>query len=883
MRKFFLSKPMIATGLGLLLSFAAIADPTLAGGLYHSLAVDGAGRVLSWGEDGSGQLGSGRATYVATPTVVKDLPGNSVVVALSAGVFYSLALLEDGRVLAWGDNAEGVLGDGSTQSHSSPLAVLGISGISRIHSGDRHAMATDAQGKVWTWGLNHLGQLGHSSGAYQAATARSVAVVGAADARGGAGHSLALTTSGEVWSWGDNRMGQLGVATPSQSDLPIRVEFPVGTPVIVAIDASGDQSYALDRDGGLWAWGDNRYRQLADAAVNQRSTPTRIAALPKVTAVSAGRVGAAAITTDGAVWFWGGYDAVAAPAKLAGLSGSASAIRVGEYHMMVKLSDGSLVGTGGNFNGQLGDGSTTTPAPGTSVKPALLSGPVHDVAVGHKHSLAVDATGRLWGWGDDLKGQTGSATETTRNIPAAVANLGPSSQVAAGDGHSLALLNDGTVFGWGDNFGGAVGSGQSGVRTRPEAVLGLTGIRQISAAKASSAAIDSNGVLWVWGDNSQGQLARPLNESSLDRPVKAQDVPPLAQVALGGAHGLGLDRSGTGWAWGDNRDGQLGDGAATGGLTLRAIRGLTNLRALAAGEGHSLALDGQGRVWAWGRNSFAQVSPAADLSVTSPRQVTGLPPIQAIAAGLGSSLALDFDGRIWGWGLNQFGELGQGNTGFTSAPSLADGDQYARLSAAPWHTLTARRDGVAWSFGWNDYGQLGEGSFVRQTRYVGVVNPTLDAFLDLQTSDVNLPTPSGKSLPFFSQTRKVGGNRRLTLSTAVQIPAATGVRSGNHVAAVGYNAYVVALVPGTSVGSAGTAIFLKTRTASWQNYVGGPIEEYMRGVSASNDQAILIDILGGDDISQLVGTQFIVGYGLDDAEMLAAQRFRVVFQVGALQ
>jgi hypothetical protein len=273
------------------------------------------------------------------------------------------------------------------------------------------------------------------------------------------------------------------------------------------------------------------------------------------------------------------------------------------------------------------------------------------------------------------------------------------------------------------------------------------------------------------------------------------------------------------------------------------------------------------------------------LALAIPVQVAGLPTIVAVAAGLGSSLALDATGRLWGWGLNQFGELGQGSTGFSLNPALVDGDTYARLSAAPWHTLATRTDGVAWAFGWNDFGQLGDGSFVRQTLPVGVVNPTLDAFLDLQAEGLNLAIPAGKAVPFFSQTRKLGSSRRLVLSTGIQVPPLPVVRGGPRPAAVGYNVYVVALVPGAVVGqpAAPALIFLKSRVASWQGFLGFPLAEYLRGVSADANSTILVDILTNDDISLLVGTKFLIGYGLDDAEMLASGRFRLVYEVQAAQ
>ncbi|MBK6596326.1 MAG: hypothetical protein IPG23_28545 [Burkholderiales bacterium] len=109
-------------------------------------------------------------------------------------------------------------------------------------------------------------------------------------------------------------------------------------------------------------------------------------------------------------------------------------------------------------------------------------------------------------------------------------------------------------------------------------------------------------------------------------------------------------------------------------------------------------------------------------------------------------------------------------------------------------------------------------------------------------------------------------------------------RGLNQAAAVSYNVYVVALVRAggnTSTGPLG--VFLKTRVASWQQYVGGPLGEYLRGVSENGTNAILVDILANDDISQLVGTQFLIGYGLDDNEMLSAGRYRLVYEVGAGQ
>ena len=71
------------------------------------------------------------------------------------------------------------------------------------------------------------------------------------------------------------------------------------------------------------------------------------------------------------------------------------------------------------------------------------------------------------------------------------------------------------------------------------------------------------------------------------------------------------------------------------------------------------------------------------------------------------------------------------------------------------------------------------------------------------------------------------------LSTGLQIPPTATARGANQAAAVSYNVYVVALVRAGAATSANPlGIFLKTRVASWQQYVGGPLGEYLRGVSA---------------------------------------------------
>ena len=130
-----------------------------------------------------------------------------------------------------------------------------------------------------------------------------------------------------------------------------------------------------------------------------------------------------------------------------------------------------------------------------------------------------------------------------------------------------------------------------------------------------------------------------------------EQSPPIVAIDAGYYHSLALDKDGMVWAWGDNEDGQLGDGTTTDRWTPIKVRDIRSIKAISAGYYHSLALDKDGRVWAWGEHSAA-----------IPVRVGFITGITAISAGRGHSLALDKDGMVWAWGENYRGQLGDGTT-----------------------------------------------------------------------------------------------------------------------------------------------------------------------------------------------------------------------------
>lgn len=184
------------------------------------------------------------------------------------------------------------------------------------------------------------------------------------------------------------------------------------------------------------------------------------------------------------------------------------------------------------------------------------------------------------------------------------------------------------------------------------------------------------------------------------------------RIAAGPTHSLAVKKDGTAWAWGQNYDGQLGDGTTTNRLTPVQVSGLTGVVAVAAGYSHSLALKSDGTVWAWGLNANGQVGDGPTTTIRSrPVQVPGLSSMTAVAAGQDTSLSVRSDGTVWAWGANNVGNLGDGTTTRRFAPVQVHGlTGVVSVSASSYGSMALKSDGTVWTWGSNAQGQLGDGT-----------------------------------------------------------------------------------------------------------------------------------------------------------------------------
>jgi alpha-tubulin suppressor-like RCC1 family protein len=282
-------------------------------GCYHTLALTATGRLLAAGRNSAGQLGIGisSVTNHETPVHVK-LPAGIKVTAVRAGCEFSLALTSTGRVLAWGDNFYGQLGDGTRHEHDTPVRVDLPAGtkVKAISAGDQFGLALTTTGHILAWGRNTSGQLGDGTTTDSAVPVRASFPPGTSisSVAAGVAHVLALTSTGKAYAWGYNGYGQLGDGTTTDAGLPVLVHIALpGAGRVTALFAGCYHSLARTSKGKVLAWGRNNAGQLGNGTTTDSGTAVRVA-LPAgttVTAVSAGCLHSLALTSTGRVLAWG--------------------------------------------------------------------------------------------------------------------------------------------------------------------------------------------------------------------------------------------------------------------------------------------------------------------------------------------------------------------------------------------------------------------------------------------------------------------------------------------------------------------------------------------------------------------------------------------------
>lgn len=302
----------------------------VAAGCSHSLALDSAGTVWSWGSDADGQLGDGTAgagnAYARQVTTDGTQPLTGIV-AIAAGSGHSLARRVDGSVWAWGDNASGQLGDGTTADRAVAARVrldavpTYLGGTLAIAAGGRHSMAVMPDGSSRAWGEGTAGQLadGASADAAYPVTVREpdgTVFLGSTSSAANGNHSLLLRAgTGTVHGAGANASGQLGDGTTTPAPHPTQVTATSGTPLTAVRQVAAGELFGLATllDGRVMAWGDNAPGSLGDGGTTGRTrgAPVKTSStsdLGGAVVADAGTGHGLMLRFDGSLWGWGQND-----------------------------------------------------------------------------------------------------------------------------------------------------------------------------------------------------------------------------------------------------------------------------------------------------------------------------------------------------------------------------------------------------------------------------------------------------------------------------------------------------------------------------------------------------------------------------------------------
>jgi alpha-tubulin suppressor-like RCC1 family protein len=321
---------------------------------------------------------------------------------------------------------------------------------------------------------------------------------------------------------------------------------------------------------------------------------------------------------------------------------------------------------GYNKNGQLGDGTTTSPR----LRPVAVQGGLHfrTVLAGVYHTCGVAGDGRAYCWGDNSLGQLGTGTSSPfgspQLTPAAVQGGLRFRHVSAGYYYTCGVTTDDRAYCWGWDHYGQLGDGTVSdvLRTTPTAVTGGLRFRLVRAGTTHACGITTANRAVCWGDNQYGQLGDSSNYTSRAAPVQIAGGRSYKWLDAGHEHTCAVTTDGRGFCWGNGRAGQLGTGKAYLSFWPQRVAGGLLFRNVTAGVIHSCGVGTDGRSYCWGSNQYGQLGDGTTTQRLTPVAVAGGHPFAQLAGGEGSTCGLTTGARAYCWGANGVGQLGDGTT-----------------------------------------------------------------------------------------------------------------------------------------------------------------------------------------------------------------------------
>uniref|UniRef100_A0A8C6IVD5 HECT-type E3 ubiquitin transferase n=1 Tax=Melopsittacus undulatus TaxID=13146 RepID=A0A8C6IVD5_MELUD len=323
----------------------------------------------------------------------------------------------------------------------------------------------------------------------------------------------------------------------------------------------------------------------------------------------------------------------------------------GEQTLFAVTADGKLYATGYGAGGRLGIGGTesvSTPTLLESIQHVFIK----KVAVnsGGKHCLALSSEGEVYSWGEAEDGKLGHGNRSPCDRPRVIESLRGIEvvDIAAGGAHSACITAAGDLFTWGKGRYGRLGHGDSEDQLKPKLVEALQGCRVIDIACGSGDAqtlcLTDDDTVWSWGDGDYGKLGRGGSDGC-KVPMKIDSLTGLGvvKVECGSQFSVALTKSGAVYTWGKGDYHRLGHGSDDHVRRPRQVQGLQGKKviAIATGSLHCVCCTEDGEVYTWGDNDEGQLGDGTTNAIQRPRLVAALQgkKINRVACGSAHTLA----------------------------------------------------------------------------------------------------------------------------------------------------------------------------------------------------------------------------------------------------
>jgi alpha-tubulin suppressor-like RCC1 family protein len=634
-------------------------------GRRHTCGVTGDGQIYCWGYNNHGQLGIGSIggdSHVPVQVSTSQVSGEAYFIEVSAGEDYTCAITSEGALYCWGEDTNGRLGDGGTETdQSEPVAVntatiTGETYFRSISAGDKHACGITATGRVYCWGSDANGALGDGGGEVDALSPSEVntAVIAGQKSfikvQNGYNFSCGITADRVTYCWGQNDYGQLGNGTTTPAYSPTALDNSTLPTDAVLKDLVVGYRHACGlTDAGLaYCWGSDADGQLGDGGVSaDKSSPSPVNT----------------------------YN-VSSPERFVDLAG-------GQAFFCGSTNWGKAYCWGSDNNYKLGNG---TPEAGSSI-PVL----VDNTTIGNDkyysklqlechQGFSPTGQNRLIDWGG------GDTALSVNDLSAIVGDQGLF-VLGGGCSHECLITAEGVAYSFGTDANGQLGDG-GGMASSSTPVLvdttQMTGsllYRSLSKdGLRHQCGVAADGVGYCWGHDSEGQLGDggavggDITYPVLIDTAAMTGSTKFIQVSAGYWHSCGIAADGKAYCWGNNFYGNLGDNnsptdsASPVAVDTVDVTGDTSFLMISCGNYTTCAVTTDGKAYCWGGDEYGRLGNGDilndDAHVPTPVNFTNMPAdcqqFVWLAPDLDGSCGLCANGKAYCWGYDDNGQLGDG-------------------------------------------------------------------------------------------------------------------------------------------------------------------------------------------------------------------------------